>query len=227
MSKQNGVSVDDKERQRTARNELELYERVSEPSTDDNFLSENNLGLGNYSSRERWQQVQSFREHMYSESSFVPTVSDFAMYQTEWEMGEDALEDADTDDAVELARERGLIDENEELVGRRVAIRRLGKDEFNQIGKGQFSPEERKKLGMNRKEVEASQKLEKVKEVVGGEASFLTPHSRMISARHETSRSVNAHLIDNLFSRVDEVYQRQDMGSAPKSGSDNGIGLGL
>lgn len=224
MSQSNGVAVDDKERGQSARNELELYERVSKPSTDDDFLDQNNLGLGNYSSRERWQQVQSFREHMFSEASVVPMISDSALYQTRWQLGEQVLEKSSQDDPVELAKEKGLIDDDERLVGRRHAIIRLGENKFEKIGTDTLNDSEFKNVSpSDRKEVEAKKKIETIQDEVG-DPGFLTPHSRMISARHETSRSVNAHLIDNLFSRVHEQYKREDS-SQPNSAS-NGDGLG-
>jgi len=161
---------------------------------------------------------------MFSEASVVPLISDSALYQTRWQLGEQVLEDSNTDDPVELAKKRGVIDDDEKFVGRRHAIIRLGEDKFEKIGTDTLNDADWKGLSQSdRKQVEAQKKLETIQDEVG-DPGFLTPHSRMISARHETSRSVNAHLIDNLFSRVHEQYKRQDNAQPASASDSDGLG---
>lgn len=52
------------------KSKLEYRQRLVRPQTDDEFLSENNLGTGVYGPREYWQQVENFGQLLYAQAAF-------------------------------------------------------------------------------------------------------------------------------------------------------------
>lgn len=212
--------MDETQRTGGPTSELELYSNVAEPSTDDDFLEDNNLGLGKYSGREYWQQIEAFKNHMYSESAFGRKLSELAIYQTQWELGKEALEDTDYNSPVEFAKEKGIIPEDERI-GRRQAIVAIGKHRWDTLLEERYTEDARQRMD-DRDAFRRREQLKAVEEHVGT-AEWLTPHSRMISARHEGSRSKDAHLIDNLFGRVREKRQETDIETARSQQDTGGI----
>jgi hypothetical protein len=213
--------MDDTQRNGGPTSELELYSDVAEPSTEDDFLSDNNLGLGKYSGREYWQQIEAFKNHMYSESAFGRKLSELAIYQTQYGLGKEALENQDEYDSfVDMAQGKGILDDDD-IIGRRQAIIAIGKHRWNTLLKERYTENARKQMD-DREAFLHREQLRAVEEHAGS-SEWLTPHSRMISARHEGSRSKDAHLIDNLFGRVREQRQETDIETARSNKQDGGV----
>lgn len=64
--------VPDQERNGSGPNsQLDLYAQIVAPTSDEDFLERNNLGLGNYGDDEYWQQMDSFKQGMYGDAAFA------------------------------------------------------------------------------------------------------------------------------------------------------------
>lgn len=193
----------------TATDEIGLYELIIRPSVDDEFLSKNNLGLGNYSRREYWQQVESFRKGLYAESAFARKLFDRAVYDTKCAL---AVQEFETivrgarqleefpDEDVEVTLESG---ETVEVSDKGTTIQVSG------LTKNQYIAEHGDRcwneLGQGEEQSPKQAKLQALEEHAGLTSDWTSPFHRMIMARHEASRSRFARLIDNATGRVREI----------------------
>lgn len=190
--------------------QLDLYQEVIDSPEIDGFLDENNLGLGNYSGREMWQQVQSYRDGMFSSTAFARTIRDLAIEETKWELGLNGWEMRIDGDRLKWTGWNGLDDEerqdqwaaeladaDDEFMDRRTWIQRQGEWIFED-------------LVQQRIEGERYPAREAISEIANYDGQWDPPHFRMMMVRHETSRSRGARLIDNLFERVKKMVNHSD-----------------
>lgn len=186
-------------------NELDLYQQTVDPTEVDQLLNELNLGLGNYSDRESWQQIQSFRNHLYAESAFAGTLLDLAVYETLWELGQEAHERADADNLDDLDADT-----------RRQAILELGRQRWESLGEGAVTEAEWREMNADQREVLTQrEQLDALEDHSGVSEHWTPPHGRMIAVRHEASRGRDARLMDNVYGRV-----RKILGAEPDDGAD-------
>lgn len=200
---------------RRPQDQLDLYQDVVDSTAIDPFLDEQNIGLGNYKEREMWQQVESFRHGLYATAAFRRLIEQRSKEETKywlavegWSLnipdtsktktykGWNQLEDEERKDIWEdeLANREG------ELFDRRRWIERRGEWLFEELMKQQ------------RPEAGRYPHFEAMSELSGYDSAWEPPHNRMLMARHETSRSRGARLIDNVFQRVKETVTDTDDG---------------
>lgn len=189
--------------------ELDLFHEAASPTSDDEYLRRNNLGLGNYDAREYWQQIEAFKNHIYADAALGGTLLEFAIYKTKWELGMEFLAESDADDAMQALEDSHATSHAE---CRREAILALGEWKWDRLGRDEVSLDNWKSFDVaDRQELTAQMQLQALDEYANGAHEWTTPQGRMISARHEASRSRGARLLDNLFGRVKEVNQTDEI----------------
>ncbi|WP_225334254.1 hypothetical protein [Halomicrobium urmianum] len=165
------------------RDGLDVYGKAIDSSEVDEFLDDNNLGLGYYEDGERWQQVESYRYGMFGASAFGDRIIDRAVEETKRKL---ALEgEAFYDERAETPRAiegwEDLDEDDREEKDRRRFIERKGEEIW--------------------KALSDEQRREALETATGVDQRWTPPHWRMVAVRHETSRSRGARLLDNLFGR--------------------------
>jgi len=185
---------------------LDLQSQVVDSTAVDPFLDRQNLGLGNYKEREMWQQVESYRHGMYATAAFRRLIDERAKREAQTEMAIDgySLVNPQTGNEVRLKGWEEMSPEEreetwaqlrtspEERIDRRRWIQRRGVQLYEKLEK------------MNDSEQRRWPATEAVRELAGHSGSWDPAHNRMLMARHETSRSRGAQLLDNVFGRVKE-----------------------
>lgn len=176
-------------------------------SAIDPFLDDQNLGLGNYRNREMWQQVESFKNGLYAGAAFKRLIEERSKRETQRQLAIDgwSYQIPNTNKVKDISGwktlspeerrdiwNKKLAEQDGERFDRRRWVRRRGKQVFEQLQEAQ--------------EPEAGRypHFEAMTELSGYDRGWEPPHNRMIMARHETSRSRGAQLIDNVFGRVKE-----------------------
>lgn len=185
--------------------EIDVIHEIAQPTSDDRFLENNNLGLGHYNAREQYQQVLEFRQHIYAEAALGSYLLEYSIHYAKWQLGVQALAEADGDDPV------AAVDELEaepvtEIKSRRAAILALGENAWDRLGRDAVDEQKWEETFdvQDRQEVTAQMQLQKLDDLASGGHEWTTVHGRMISVRHETSRSLGARLMDNILGRVRE-----------------------
>jgi hypothetical protein len=177
---------------------LELYMHAMENGTTDDFLDAVNLGIGNYTDAEYWQQMEAFKNGMFADSSMTQKVVERAKLETQRRIVDAVVEGRD---------------------GARV-LRQIDYEEPPDYGPGGPDVSDRREyfdkhirniwegLGYVTEDGEQISKQAHqawlIKTVTGLDENWVPPHWRMLMARHEGSRSKEARLIDNIFGRPPE-----------------------
>jgi hypothetical protein len=127
----------DKTGDSTPASETAIYGEAVQPSAADEFLRQNNLGLGNYEESTYWQQIESFRSGMYGDAAFARRIVSRAIDQTKralavqnWEQLDDAEQHA-TNKREYLDREGDAIWSNLDPEQRRAVLHKhtgIGRD---------------------------------------------------------------------------------------------------
>lgn len=159
------------------KDELDLYDAATEPQVEDPFLSETNLGLGNYGEQELWQQVESFKQGMYAQAGFGKLVLRRAVKETIHGLGAEAWSRLEEEQKAEHDRRRWILNK--------------GRERWNEAASIDDEQEKQEKM------------KDLLRQHAGVDEEFTAPHMRMLMVRHEVSRSRGARLMDNLFKRVD------------------------
>lgn len=163
-----------------------------------------------------WQQVESYRHGMYAGAAFRRPIEQRARQETEFRLATEgySCQKPDSERLLswdgwnELSEERRreiweeeLSESADEQFDRRRWIRRRGKQVFEQLQQ------------MTNSDVRRFPAEEAKTELTGYEGHWEPPHNRMLMARHETSRSRGARLIDNVFGRIKEMVKSGDANS--------------
>ena len=164
-----------------------------------------------------WQQVESYRNGLYASAAFRRLIDERATKETQIEIAVNGYEFTIPDTTQqrrlegweELSPERrreiwedALAHSEDEPMDRRRWIERRGKQLFEELQKA------------TREEARRFPASEAVKEIAGHSGTWDPAHNRMLMARHETSRSRGAQLLDNVFGRVKEHVTEGD--AAPR-----------
>jgi hypothetical protein len=204
--------------------ELHLYSQVVGPQTDDEFLQENNLGLGQYDKDEYWQQVKSFKDGLYARSAFSERLFRRAVKETVFGLGKEAWDDLPetADSAVvacpecELTFRFGEVKTDFECLDESCGARIAVDEEWRPTAKANTDRrryiirEGKRRWNAIDQEAENQQaaqarRQELLQHHAGTADKWLPPQMRMMMMRHEASRSMGARLLDNLFERVKEM----------------------
>lgn len=196
--------------QQTPGSMLEVYMQALASRTHDDFLDTINLGVGNYSDEEYWQQMSSFRQGMFADAGMTRKLLERARYETKVEVVRAIFNDPESELLRGITppheRDSDVPDDVDELD---MTPRRY----FNDYAESLWND-----LGYTTSEGERysreAHQASLVNQVTGIEKNWVPPQWRMLKARHEGSRSKDAHLIDNLFGRPPEpdTMQPEPMG---------------
>jgi len=168
--------------------ELDLYDHALSANVDDEFLSENNFGLGNYTGDEMWQQVESFKRGMYAEQAFVRRLLERAIHQTMVSLGLRGGSFYDERESVQDVRQfdgwRDLDEEERAKKNRREWVLEKGREVWETL------PENCKREALD--------------ERAGVSSTWTPPHFRMMQVRHETGRSRDASTMEIVFTDMEK-----------------------
>lgn len=200
--------------QRRPNDELDLMSDVANATVDDDFLQRQNLGVGNYSNKEMYQQVKSFRAGVFSDSAFARLLHDRAIKETQTGLAKEGWSylapnkdeptvvtyDGWSEQSEQKRREIWVeqLDGEGETMSRSKWLDRRGKQIFEELIKSRDI------------ETGRSPAREAMNELAGWDGNWTPPHYRMLEARHETSRSRGARLMDNVFQRVKKHIESAD-----------------
>lgn len=198
---------------RRPQDQLDLYQEVVDSTAVDPFLDEQNLGLGNYTSKEMWQQVESYKNGLYAAAGFRRLLTERAKSETEtrlaiegWEVTVDGTkytwpgwEELSDEERREIWWDEdegdGLAQSGDERFDRRRWINRRGKKLLTRL------------YELRDQETNTYPAIEALKTLSGWEEQWEPAHNRMMMMRHESSRSRSAQLLDNVFGRVKREVQ--------------------
>jgi hypothetical protein len=181
--------------------ELDLYDHALSANVDDEFLSTNNFGLGNYTGDEMWQQVESFKRGMYAEQAFVRRLLERAIHQTMVSLGLRGGSFYDERESVQDVRQfegwRDLDEEERAEKDRREWVLEKGREVWETL------PENCKREALD--------------ERAGVSSTWTPPHFRMMQVRHETGRSRDASTMEIVFTDMEKKeIKTNDMNEAEK-----------
>jgi len=178
------------------RDELDVYHDATTPTASvDEFLEENNLGLGFYKSEsELYQQVERFHDGMYSSAAFKRKILRRAVQETKRELalrGEQFYDKRDMD-VVSVTGWTELDDEEQAERSRREFLEKTGQEIWQRMNN--------------------HQRIGALEIVAGIDREWAPPHVRILMAQHELTRSRDARTLDNLFGRIEELVTQSDDG---------------
>jgi hypothetical protein len=180
--------------------EIDIYNLAIASTIDSELIDDVLLGLGNYSSREYWQQVDSFRKGVFSTAAFTRRIRERAIEETKVELALNGVsEEWEVDQTIRAFEADGWHDLDEETQAEHDRRRWIDekKEEFWE-------------------QLPEAIQFQLVAEIAGLDKDWKAPHIRMMMMRHEASRSKEARLMDNLFGRIKEHYS---------NGTDGGSGM--
>jgi len=194
----NDIHLDDKQASSQPSSELDLYDEAVHPTVSDDFLKQNNLGLGNYTEREMWQQVESFADGLFGDAAFANLLGERAIKETKRKLATEGISFLKEDGSqleFEPWDEKSKYDEGD-YHRPREAVRERGEEIWSRL--------------------DDAMKREAIREKVGADG-WTPPQWRMLMMRHEGSRSKGARTLDNLFGRVQEHKVDEDSADALES----------
>jgi len=178
---------------------LEIYMEAVENKSGDSFLEEVNLGVGNYSDGEYWQQVESFRNGLYADTAMTQKIVERARLQTQRRLVDAIYGDGDD----RILRHIDYPDPEESGTPPK---KEYLENNMEEIWQG---------LGYESRDGESYSATEHqawlVHVCTGLGTDWTPPHWSMMMARHEASRSKGARMLDNLFGRPPEPDNMQPM----------------
>jgi len=195
--------VGDKDTSDSPNSHLDVLDEAVETKADDEIVE--GLGLGNYTAKEHWQQVESFKDGMFADAAFGSRLVERVVRDVVVELGENGYAYYDNDDDEPKNRD-GWADlddsQRDELfedgqITRRTYVLERGAEIWSKLSD--------------------EQKQAAIEEIAGTEPGWTPPFWRMVNARHETSRSRGARLMDNVFGTRNVERYEGDMADAQKA----------
>jgi len=185
---------DESEQDGPSKNQLDVYDKALRSPGVDDFLESENLGLGYYEDAERWQQVVSYRFGLMGDRVFGEPLIDRAIDETIRQLAVKGTAFYDSESnapSVVKGWEDHSDDEKRQMKRqKRIDKRRYIEDHGERIWK----------------QLTERQRREAIEIATGMTRKWTPPQWKMLMARHETSRSRGARLLDNVFGR--ESVQR-------------------
>lgn len=172
---------------------LEVYMRAISPQTQDDFLQDNNLRLGNYEDAEYWLQVESYRYGMYAQAGMTRRLMERARYETKCRLVDDIYDCPEDFERVDYLKPIDFPDTGDQ--DRQAYYNEHASDIWGSLG---FVTDSGERVSVFQHQADL------VAYYTGVEKAWTPPHWRMIKMRHEASSSKNSQALDNLFERVQE-----------------------
>lgn len=217
---QRDFNIDDTTATSRPASELEIYDRVIQPTANDDILGKTNLGLGNYTDEAYWQQVRSYRKWLYAHSAFSRTLDNRVIETAKTELAKQAWDAMEPGERREEWTENLAPDDGMEMDRRRwIKAKKDAVWEDLKPDGANLNEQEKSHEALRRKQ-DAISKHGK------GNLGWTPPFGRMVKMRHEASRSIRARLMDNAFGRVTvqkvhESAKKKASGLKGRLGSDN------
>ncbi|QLD84618.1 hypothetical protein HWV23_02735 [Natronomonas halophila] len=172
--------------------DLDLYQEAVNPSLTEEFLNNNNLGLGNLTEAEVYQQIESYRAGMFADAALSDRIDNRRLEETKRALAEEGWTYInDNGKKKDVSGWNGKGDSWKESEDRRRYLERRGEEIWDSL------PEE--------------QQFEAIVEFTG-RPDWMAPHYRMLLMRNEASKSKEARTQDNLFGRVKKLISNDDNG---------------
>lgn len=186
--------------------ELDLYAELLRSQVSDEWLERNNLGTGNYSDAEMWQQIESYSAGLHADAALSRTLIERAVAHAREGVALNGFTWVSEDGANTIEVD-GWVDLDEEERQRLDRQRWFDREEFRKWDR-----------------LPRPAKLEAI-EVYGQYSGRWTPPFwQMASMRHEASRSRGARLLDNITGRVREKIFGGDRPDGALDATTNGHG---
>ena len=166
-----------------AHSELDLFSRALDGST----FRDANLGLGNYTDAEYYQQAQQYKYGMFANAAFGRPLTERAVQDAKHGLARDGWkfkrkkQNQPQPETVTHDGWEGLGDDEQDEADRRRYFERRGDEIWDEL------PE--------------SQRRQALIEYAGVLRDWEPPQWQMLKMRHDASRSRDARLLDNLFGR--------------------------
>lgn len=190
-------NLDDSGTEKGSTTQLDVYDKALRSPGVDDFLESENLGLGYYEDAERWQQIESYRFGLFGDRVFAEPLIDRAIQETKRQLAlkGKAFYDSAADGPKSLQGWDDLSEDKKKELKRE-----------KRIDKARWIDEEGEAIW---KMLTDKQRREAIEIATGVNRKWTPPQWRMLMARHETSRSRGARLLDNVFGResVKRVFQ--------------------
>lgn len=187
-------NIDGGEGTTRANDEVDLYDRATSQTAQDDILGETNVGLGNYTKKEYWMQVDAYRKWVFAHSAIARPMNrrviDYALVQA----AKEEWQELDADER-EAEWERIKPDEDTDMDRRRWIQQKKADLWSRDLDEDVTGPNERQ-------EMRQEARREIIKEHGRGDLHWQPPFGRILKMRHEASRSIGSRLLDNLFGRV-------------------------
>jgi len=209
MSQASSFGIEDGESSGRPTEEIDLYDRATAQTAQDDILGETNVGLGNYTKKEYWMQVESYRKWVFTHAAVSRPLNrrvvDYALTQAAIEAWNEATEtqresewkDLRPDDSLQMDRRRWIKAKKADL---------WDIDVGSDVGNYE-----------DRQEVKQERRQQLIQDYGRGDVYWSPPFGRMLKMRHEASRSIKSRLLDNLFGRV-SVKKLNDIGGEDSGG---------
>lgn len=163
--------------------EIGVLAEAVRPSSDDEFLTDTNLGLGNYDDEKYYRQVKAFRMGLFADASFSRRLLEHAIEDAKRGLALEGCEVTDKDGNVVHDFDGWEDLDEEDLPESKV---NWVEEQGDEIWKA----------------IPERVQLEALSRHAGVTRQWTPPQWRLLMMRHEASRSLDARLIDNLFGRI-------------------------
>lgn len=186
----NGSSSGDKS---SARNALELKDKLVEGAGGNPLLEHVNLGQGNYKDTDYWQQIRSYRRGLFLHTAFANIISERAIKETKIKLGREGYNAQynDLEEAVDQFDPANNKYDFDRADSPRQKILEHGNWIWERLG-DPATP-------ISEKQVAA------ILDKTGATLDWLPISWQMVLGRHEASRSRDAELIRDVLSNVRHI----------------------
>jgi len=184
--------------------ELDIQTEILSSSEGNPLLSATNLGLGKYDEDQLWQQIRGYRKGLYAWIAFGRVLSERQVYETKIKLGQegynaqynDLTGDVDQFEPVDREDIDSVDYDTDAEKSYWTAVRERGEEIWTRLG----SPNE----------VLTTEQLSAVVEKTGISEDFQPIFWQLVSGRHEVSRSLDAELLRDALTGVQELREQAD-----------------
>lgn len=180
---------------------LDYRHGIVQAQSEDEFLANNNLGLGVYGTREYWQQIENFSQMLYAEAAFEDNLMQRAEYKAKGAIAERGFSyEIETDEGTV----RHEIEAWDELDDAERKDHATDETDWESREFEAYIDEEWNALS-------ATARLAAIQRFTEYDPGRHLPQARILLARHEMSRSKDGRLVDAAMvdsHRIEEVDGR-------------------
>jgi len=180
--------------------ELGLQEQILKSSGGNPLLEGTNLGLGNYDTDYKWQQVRSYRKGLYAWIAFGNTLTKRQIYETKIKLGRNGFNAIYDDRDREVKtfpplEEAGDDPEDEERSSWNRALDR-GRKIWRRLG--------------DPHQIFTEDQISAISQKTGIDSEWQPLFWELVAGRHEVSRSEEAELLRDALTGIKELRTQDD-----------------